>query len=81
MNLDEIEKFGRDEPIFQDEKNQYDGQDINRQFNDPRNDIDDEEDDDDDLEDIDEDSRDDDDYDDVDDDDLEKDGDLDDDDD
>lgn len=77
MNIDEREKFGRDEPNFQDE-NRYDDEDINRQFSDPLNDIDD----DDDLDDIDEESRDeDDDYADVDDDDLEKDGDLDDDDD
>ncbi|OXA75743.1 hypothetical protein SAMN05444397_11247 [Flavobacterium aquidurense] len=67
MNRDDTERFGRDEPNFQDE-NQYDDQDINRQFNDPANDIDDEEEDDND------------DYSDVDDDDLEKDGDLDDDD-
>lgn len=77
MNIEELEKFGRDEPIFQDE-NQYDDRNLNRQFND----IDNNRSDDDDLDDIDEESRDDeDDYDDVDDDDLEKDGDLDDDDD
>ena len=77
MNLDETEKFGRDEPNFQDE-NTFDDQELNRQFNDTRNDIDEDEDD---LDDIDEDIRnDEDDFDDVDDDDLEKDGDLDDDD-
>lgn len=73
MNIDDNEKFGRDEPNFQDEI-QYDDTDLNRQFND----IDDNRNDEDDLDDIDEESRDDEeDYDELDDDDLEEDGDLD----
>jgi hypothetical protein len=76
MNIDDNEKFGRDEPTFQDE-NPY-GEDLNRQFKDIDNNRNDE----DDYDDIDKESRDDEeDYDDVDDDDLEEDGDLDDDDD
>jgi hypothetical protein len=92
MNLDEREKYGRDEPNFQDES-----QDTNRRFNDQQNSLENDDDledddlneddlnndnfDDDDDDDFDEDSNtDEDDFDDVDDDDLEEDGDLDDDD-